>query len=405
MLWTERLSPKKLDDIVGNSDAVETVKKWAYEWERGKAMKPLLLIGPAGVGKSAIARALASEMGWEIVEMNASDIRDKETVMRILGSASTMQGLFGSRRLILIDEVDGLYRSDRGGANAIAEVIKGASQPIILTANDPYAKSLSAIRGLCTEVKMKRINVRSVASFIKKIAQQEGVEITQEIVNTIAESSKGDLRSAINDMQALAEGRTKIGSFVLGVRDREEGVYNVVQRVLKSTSYVDALDAIENVDVDHDMLKAWIDENIADEYENPSEIANAYDALSRADVFDGRIYRRQYWGFLRYSNVLMSAGVALSKKERYRKYVVYRFPTRIRTLSTLKAKRESEKKVGMKIGAKLHCSSKEARWYFPIIARMLEDDREGTVHFFKFDEEDEEMLKSAHLEVKKKNSE
>lgn len=116
MLWSDKYRPKTLEQFAGNGEVVEEVKRWAMDWERNKAGKPILLSGSPGVGKSTLVYALAGSMGWPVVEMNASDLRDEDSVRRIVGEASSSNTLFGGRRLVLIDEVDGLQRADRGEA-------------------------------------------------------------------------------------------------------------------------------------------------------------------------------------------------------------------------------------------------------------------------------------------------
>ena len=97
-LFTEKYSPKKLDDVIGNDDGRKEMKTWALEFERNKIQKPLLIYGPPGIGKTSAVRALAREMEWTLVETNASDVRDPESLRKAIGENS--RGLFNQRRLI-----------------------------------------------------------------------------------------------------------------------------------------------------------------------------------------------------------------------------------------------------------------------------------------------------------------
>ena len=393
MLWSDKYHPKNLEEFAGNPEAVEEIKRWAFDWERGKAGKPILIHGSPGVGKSALAYALAGSMNWPVIEMNASDLRDEESIKRIVGEASTSNTLFGGNKLVLIDEVDGLQRSDRGGNKAILEVVKNAAQPVILTANDLWKPALASIRTAATVIPMRKVNSRTIASLLKKIAGKEKVEVADEVFTNIANNSSGDLRSAINDLQALGEGG--VGSTVIiGGRDREKNIFDSVRSVFKAMSFEDARKVMWGVD-DREIFVKWIEENIPLEYEKAGDIERAYEMLSRADVFDGRIMRRQHWGFMRYSNDLATAGVALAKEEPYHKFVKYQFPRIISALGSSRGERAMRKAVGLKIGAKCHLSSKDAVGIFlPLLKITCKEsgNMQKVQEYFNFDDEEMEYI-------------
>src|SRR5438067_9650811 len=115
MSWAERHRPKDLDDIVANPTAVAELRKWAAAWQRGRPdKKAVILQGPPGIGKTSAALALAKEMGWSVVEMNASDSRNAEAIRKVATRGAVLQtfsdsGEFlraaqGGRKLIVRSE-------------------------------------------------------------------------------------------------------------------------------------------------------------------------------------------------------------------------------------------------------------------------------------------------------------
>ena len=103
----------------------------------------------------------------------------------------------------------------------------------------------------------------------------------------------------------------------------------------------------------------WVDENLPHEYEKPQDLARAYEMLSRADVFKGRIRRWQHWRFMVYINALMTAGVASAKDEKYHKFVSYKPTGRILKIWIANQKSLKKKAIASKIAERTHSSTKE----------------------------------------------
>ncbi|MCX8194558.1 MAG: replication factor C large subunit [Candidatus Micrarchaeota archaeon] len=378
--------PQRLSEIAGNQPAMSEIKKWADAWEKGGAQKPLLIFGPPGTGKTSIAYALASEYGWGIFEFNASDLRDEAAAERFLANASLSGSLFGKRKLILIDDVDSLSpQEDKGGLAAISKIITSSKQPTILTAIDYYDKKLQGIRGSCTPVKLQRVYLPTILSLLKKIAAKHKVEVSEKDLAAVASASGGDVRAALNDLQARN---------LSARRDSQKNIFEVVRAIFKSSAYSEARRAAFDSETEHDTLKLWIAENIPVEYEKPFDIAEAYNSLSRADVFDGRILKRQYWGFLRYSSDHISAGVAVAKSSRYSKFSTYAYPNYIKEMGATKSSRQLRKAILRKIALACHCSMRQAEAYLFLLNLLSSKDAQGTAKFFGFNEDELQFLAS-----------
>ena len=124
--------------------------------------------------------------------------------------------------------------------------------------------------------------------------------------------------------------------------------------------------SIDGVDKRPDEIIWWIEENIINEYEKPEEIAKAYEMLAKSDLFFVRIRKRQNWKLMKYGIDLMTAGVAVSKNEMYRKFSKYQYPNKIKYLGMTKIKRAKEKADLTEASHKLHCSiNKVKKEYLP----------------------------------------
>ncbi|MDY7082671.1 MAG: AAA family ATPase, partial [Halobacteria archaeon] len=208
MEWTEKYRPTTLADVRGNNKSVDELREWAKNWEEHR--EPALVYGEPGVGKTSAVHALANDFDWEITELNASDNRTADAVESVAGEASKSGTLTGKKHLIILDEADNLHgNADRGGSKAVTRIVKEASQPVVLIANEYYDMS-NALRRACREIEFRNVSKRSIIPVLRDICKREGIEFEKKALGDIAENNSGDLRGAINDLQAVAEGREKI---------------------------------------------------------------------------------------------------------------------------------------------------------------------------------------------------
>jgi replication factor C large subunit len=369
--------PKSLKDFVDQKEALAKFLKWYRNWKPGS--KAALLYGRPGTGKTCLVEAFANDENLQLIQMNASDTRSKKQIEEVFGHASSVASFLKKGRIFLIDEVDGIAgKEDVGGIKAIIEIIKKSRHPVVLTANDPYDPKLKVLREYCELIPFSEISVWDIEKKLKEICEKEGVDYDKEVLHQIAKRSEGDLRAAINDLETIARGKKKIGIKdleVLGFREREKDMFEALKVLFKTSSFTAARLSIANVDLEPENIMWWIEENISNEYERPEEIARAYDALAKADVFKARIINRNYWKLMRYMNDLMTAGVSLAKNEMYRKFTKYQFPAKLRYLSASKAEREEEKEKLRKLSKLLNCSTKKVKKEFLPFFKVFEKDK------------------------------
>jgi len=377
MLYTVKYAPKKLDELLGNEEKLVQVKNWLLHWLSGKKRKPLLVWGPPGTGKTSIASAIRQEFDLDLLELNASELRNRDRVERITHGASMAGGLFGRGRLVLIDDADVLAgRADSGGSGAIVEFLRESPCPVIVTATDAWDKKLAPIRNECELIELKRVGKVPIRKLLAHISAQEKLGLSPDALNSLADNSHGDVRAALNDLQALRP----------TLRDTEKDIFTTIRDILKAETYAAAKEAVRG-DIDYDTIKLWVDENIPLEYEDASDIANAYRSLSLADIFDGRI-RKQKWQLLKYSIDLATVGVALAKTHAYRKFTKYNFPSYLRNMARTVERRAMLKAIGAKLGARLHTGRKAALYYLPLIKEYGAKQPEAVMSFYGFEDEE-----------------
>ena len=375
--WTVRHKPKSLAEIVGNAEAIQKFADWIKSWATSLPKKrAAFLYGPPGIGKTIAVEALANDFHMELVEKNASDYRTEEAINRFAGLASQYSSLFGGKRIVLLDELDGLTgTADKGGVGAITEIVKTAMCPVVLISNNAYDPRFTNLRSHCLLIEFKKPPVGEVAKHLKRICEHEGILAEESALKFIAQRSEGDIRSAVNDLQALAQGKKRLtydDVSWLSHRDRQDTIFNVLRMILYGRTCVGAKQAVDMADVDIDMLFEWIYENVPAHLTDPHDLAKAMDALSMADVFRGRIRTTQDWSFTRYVIDYMTAGVAMARQNtRVHGWIPFKFPERIQMLSRSKADRAMRLSIGRKIKRKCHISavgaSREVLPYLRII--------------------------------------
>jgi replication factor C large subunit len=381
LLWVEKYRPKKIADILGNEEAKSTFVEWLKLKKRSK--KAILLYGRPGVGKTALVNAAANECGFRIIEMNASDTRTEKAINKVAGPATSFVALdkFSTNskgNLLFLDEVDGIAgNEDRGGLGAIIKTVETARIPIIMAANDPNLEKLRPLKKVCALIRFHQIRIPLIVATLRKICQKEGIEADFEALERIAQNSGGDVRSAINDLQSLSESDRKLtlqDTSTLSLRNRDINMEETLRQYFSVKSIVEASTLLNRSNVDYDDLLLSVSDNLPRRYPDTVEMAKAYDQISHADVFRGRI-GTENWHLLKYFYNSMSKAASINPQSQ-KSFDLISPPIRIITLFWTKGKRTILETICGKIGAQCHVSRNTAKEKIvPFLKILLEKEK------------------------------
>lgn len=373
MDWAERYRPEHLADILGNNAAVRQMTDWARNWTVDS--RPLLLTGKPGIGKTSAAHALARDMNWEVLELNASDARTKTIIERVAGNSATTTSLFGAeRKLIILDEADNLEgNADRGGARAITEILKDARQPVILIANDAYGVS-DSIRKLCDPIPFRAITTSTLEKRMREICSAEQITCGSDALSAIAESAAGDLRSAVNMLFASATGKSVIASDDINTSQKDEraSIFDLVAGVYAGYPDEKIQKLSRECEEKPDTVMQWIEESAA-AVTNQNQRTGTYTALSRADIYLGRTMMRQYYTLWRYATSLMTSGVAKEfTSAGFRPRIMP--PSRWKRMGTAKKQKSVRRTLAAKLGESYSIpDSQIQKIYLDLLSRFATD--------------------------------
>ena len=407
MMWSEKHRPESISEMVGNEEPRAAIVSWLAKWRVGT--KPILLVGPPGIGKTTMAFLLAERFGYDMIGLNASDVRSKSKINEILGPVLGNAGVTGRPPLIFIDEVDGIHgRSDYGGTSALADILKQPAVPMVLAANDDTSDKLRPIKKAVTTVQFRRVPPRLLRAHLERVIRRESGpgapkkdgyggggqdapgRLSYGLIIKAVSRSRGDMRSMINLAQSYSTGFNPQTESTADALTPERAVY----AFFAAESVQDAADVLRRMQSDpREKIGAFYSSIVtsAGSPQNRSagrvaQSARLLAVISEADVLYGRIMRTQNWRLLRYLDsvllgmypIVNGGGAAAARSGEHRggggkfavKYARYNVPWPL--LTRIRFDGASMRLLASRMGPLLHVSSSAfGSVYMPYMLRCM----------------------------------
>ncbi|MQL54503.1 replication factor C small subunit [Acidianus ambivalens] len=278
ILWAEKYRPRSLDDIVNQKDIVERLKRFVKE----KNMPHLLFAGPPGTGKTTAALALVHDLYGDsyeqfFLELNASDERGIDVIRnKVKEFARTMVSSSVPFKVILLDEADNMTADAQQALRRTMELYTESTRFIL--ACNYLSKIIDPIQSRTALFRFYPLKKEDVVSRLEFIAKEEKVEYDEKALETIYDITMGDMRKAINTLQAAsAYGKVTVEAVfkVLGLAQPKE-VRDMLKLAL-SGKFMEAREKLRSLLVTYglsgeDIVKQLHRELTSNELQIPEEL-------------------------------------------------------------------------------------------------------------------------------------
>ena len=305
-LWTTKYTPKTLRGVIGHTTQIQDLCGWLKAWNpSGDYVRGAFVSGPPGIGKTTAVHLVVRACGYDLVEFNASDERSATAIRRWFDEASR-SGAVGRRRVVVMDECDGMSRGDRGGIGELARIIRQCVFPIICIANERTSPRMRPLVTACLDIRFARPTKTVISrTLMESVVRKEGLKTTAAELETLCERNGNDIRSILNTLQFS---RQTVGA---GMKDdilRVDAFSGAGKLLGCDRPFVDR-DAL--VFIDYGLIPMMVAEGYiatasrsrdgCSETVKLDRCARAADALGEWDILERRIRSSQQWTTLPYS--------------------------------------------------------------------------------------------------------
>ncbi|CAJ0590128.1 unnamed protein product [Cylicocyclus nassatus] len=338
--WVDKYKPKNASHLVGQHGDKSPINKllgWLRDWGRnnlgeggrikkprpppfmaqsdGAPFKAVLLSGTPGIGKTTCAVMACETLGMKVVEMNASDVRNKKSleqqITQLTGSHQIEEYFkfrpegAGSeeevKHALIMDEVDGMSgNEDRAGVAELIQIIKETKIPIICICNDRQHPKIRSLANYCFDVRFPKPRVEQIRARMLSIACQEKVKISKEELDQMIEMSGHDVRQSIYNLQlyASAGGKAKVQK-----KDIAVGPFEAARKLLDPRSTLQ--EKQDMFFVDYGIMPLFVQENypnMKNDKHTPKQamagLRKAADLIAHSDTIERCIRTTGTWKLL-----------------------------------------------------------------------------------------------------------
>ena len=254
---------------------------------------------------------------------------------------------------------------DRGGMGAIARLVRTSRQPLLLTVNDesPLQRYSPVFRSSVTTIRFGPIGLGELTGRLRSVARAEGIALGPGVLDVIAARSGGDLRAALNDLEAIALLPPGTSSQeLLGTRDLATDFAGLTEEVLSRPRYYRSVEVRDRLDAPPDDLLPWIEENVPWFAADDRHLDAALAVVATAELFLARARRWRTYGLWSYASELLTGGVSLAVRDRPaagRGHAA--FPRFLGEMGRSRAARAVRNTLVAKLGSRLHMSRSKSR--------------------------------------------
>lgn len=407
LMWSEVYRPQRVEQMVGNESARLAIVKWLAGWVSGA--KPLLLVGPPGTGKTTVVHALARQFDYDLVEMNASDVRNRESIEArirpVLGNVS----LFGKKTMLFLDEVDGISgREDSGGLDTLVDMMKEPTVPVIMAANEKSAK-IKELGKVCKTIEFGPVPPRLLLMFLDHVLAGERIKLGPGDRISIVNNSQGDIRALLNGAQSRAAG------YATAPKEGVEiDIADAINSYFAAASRQDAAKMIESADATFpdpryqgmdaegrrkDMVAALYS-SIVSSHADKDSLAAMLDALSKIDIVVGRVSKGRQWGLLRYVRNMVAHGMYEQSRGKGIKYSQYSMPWPM--MGPAFARGQTTRKISSTVAPFMHVSRRTfGAFVLPYMVSAMIDEKVDPAEFAVNNFNDESLGESIAKEIER----
>lgn len=319
----------KISEFVGNENSRKKVVEWLVKWSDGS--KPLLLVGPPGVGKTSFVHALCREFDIDLIELNASDTRNKNLLAQVIFPIFSNASLTGKNFLLFLDEIDGISnREDSGGLDFLLDLFKEPSIRVVMAANKSN-EAIKKISKVSKTITFSPIPPRLSMLYLDKILRLQNSSMKVEDRVAVVRNCFGDIRSLLNAAQVMKAGYTTTKNPVLDI-----DIENMINQFFSSTTFEEALDVVQRADISYsdprfgqssedrrkDILAAFFSSIVMSKIDIPT-ITLLLDRLSELDVILSRSLVIRNWKILRYFPLILTKSLFYESRNKYIRYNRY----------------------------------------------------------------------------------